>query len=236
MDQPVLSYESLEKLHVRRPVDRISYMSEACTGLFVLDVGCYDETALEKRGTEHWLHGRILASARRVIGIDISEKIPPDGVVSGNNGLILRRDAAGLDLNGIPADEINVLVAGEFIEHIEDPLEFMRAAKRQLDGREMILSTPNGVCFANTLMGIIGREVQHPDHLHNFTYKTLNTVCLRAGFRSWEIIPYRFYATEMIMASTGAKKLFVRFVQSCIRLVERCFPLLSFGYIVRIRV
>ena len=236
MDQQDLTYESLEKLRVRRPVDRLGYIAEACSGRFVLDVGCYDETALEKRGTEHWLHGRILERARRVVGIDISEKIPEEGVASGAHGLILRRDAASLDLSGIPVEEIDVLVAGEFIEHIENPLAFMRAAKRQLDGREMVLSTPNGACFANTLMGSIGREVQHPDHLHNFTYKTLNTVCLRAGFRSWEIIPYRFYATEMILASKGPKKLFVRFVQSCIRVVERCFPLLSFGYIIRIKV
>ena len=236
MDQQSLSYESLERLRVRRPVDRLAYIAEACTGRFVLDVGCYDETALEKRGTGHWLHGRILERARRVVGIDISEKIPPEGVVSGANAVILRRDAASLDLSGIPVEEIDVLVAGEFLEHIENPLEFLRAAKRQLDGRELLLSTPNGVCFANTLMGSIGREVQHPDHLLNSTYKTLNTLCMRAGFRSWEIIPYRFYATEMIMASKGPRKRFVQLVQSCIRMVEFCFPLLSFGYIIRIRV
>lgn len=236
MNQPVLSYESLEKLRVSQPVDRLDYMSTACEGKVVLDIGCFDETALGKRGTPHWLHGRILAKASRVIGIDISDKIPEDGIASGANGLILRRDAARLDLDGIAVEDIEVAVAGEFIEHIENPLEFLRAAKRTLDGRELVLSTPNGVCFANTLMGAIGCEVQHPDHLLNFTYKTLNTACLRAGFRSWEIIPYRFYATEMILASTGPKKQFVQFVQSCIRVVERLFPLLSFGYVVRIRV
>ena len=236
MDQVALSYESLEKLRVVRPVERLSYMADACRGKVVLDIGCFDETALVKRGTPHWLHGRILANASRVVGIDISDKIPDEGIASGDNGLILRRDAALLDLDGIAVDEIEVAVAGEFIEHIENPLEFLRAVKRKLDGRELVLSTPNGVCFANTLMGMIGREVQHPDHLLNFTYKTLNTACLRAGFRSWEIIPYRFYATEMIMASSGSKKLFVQFVQSCIRVVERLFPLLSFGYVVRIRV
>ena len=115
-------------------------------------------------------------------------------------------------------------------------MEFLRELRRKLPGREFVLSTPNGVCFANTLMGTIGREVQHPDHLQNFTYKTLNTMCMRAGFQSWEIIPYRFYATEMILASSGAKKRFVGLVQGCIRVVERCFPLLSFGYIVRVRI
>ena len=234
--QTPLKYESLEKLHVPRPIDRLDYIASCCEGRVVLDIGCFDETALEKRGTEHWLHGRILTQATRVTGIDISDKLPDEGLETGPNGRILRRDAARMDLQGIDSDSIDVVVAGEFIEHLEHPLQFFREVRQKLPGREFILSTPNGVCFANTVMGTIGREVQHPDHLHNFTYKTLNTMCLRAGFQSWEIIPYRFYATEMILASTGAKRWFVRLVQGCIRVVECCFPLLSFGYIVRIRV
>ena len=97
------------------------------------------------------------------------------------------------------------------------------------------MSTPNGESFANTLMGKISREVQHPDHLHAFTFKILNMLCLRAGFEGWEIIPYRFYATEMILQSHGVKRALVRFVEGTIRVIERCFPLLSFGYVVRIR-
>lgn len=236
MDQPVLTYETLEKLRPRSPVERLDYIADACAGRTVLDIGCYDETALMKRGTPHWLHGRILDRATRVVGIDISDRIPDEGFTSGSNGVIYRRDAATLDLAGLDVDDVEVAVAGEFIEHIENPMEFLRAAKRQLDGRELILSTPNGVCFANTLMGSIGREVQHPDHVLNATYKILNTLCLRAGFRSWEIIPYRFFATEMILASRGPKRVLVQCVQAGIRIVERCFPLLSFGYIVRIRV
>ena len=231
-----LTYASLERIHVGRPVERLSWISDACARKVVLDIGCFDETALGKRGTPHWLHGRLLAKASRVIGIDISDKIPNAGVVSGANGVILKRDAAKMDLWGIDVKCVDVAVAGEFIEHIENPLDFFRSVKNSLSGCDFILSTPNGVCFANTLMGCIRREVQHPDHLHNFTYKTLNTMCMRAGFQAWEIVPYLFYATEMIMASGGVKKVFVQLVQSCIRAVEWCFPLLSFGYIVRIRV
>ena len=106
--------------------------------------------------------------------------------------------------------------------------------KTRFAGRELFISTPNGVSFANTLLGLIGREVQHHDHLHNFTYKILNTLCIRAGFNSWEIIPYRFYATEMILNSSGAKRVFVSMVERSIKLVEQMFPLLSIGYILRI--
>ena len=46
--------------------------------------------------------------------------------------------------------------------------------------------------------------------------------------------PYRFYATEMILNSSGAKRVFVTLLESSIRLVERLFPLLSFSYILHI--
>jgi hypothetical protein len=82
---------------------------------------------------------------------------------------------------------------------------------------------------------LVGREVQHPDHLHNFTFKILNTLCLRAGVESWTIVPYRFFATEMILRSHGPKRWLVLGVERCIRVVEWLFPLLSFGYIVRAR-
>ncbi len=230
-----LTYETLEKLSVRRPVDRLSFMTDICRGKTVLDVGCLDETALIKRDTEHWLHGRISTVAKSVIGIDISEHIPPEGLSTGPNSVIYRGNGVNPLPETLGGREIDVIVAGEFIEHIESPLEFFRNLKASFPGRELVVSTPNGPSFANTLLGLIGREVQHRDHIHVFTYKILNTLCLRAGFVEWEIIPYRFYATEMILQSSGAKRVFVRFVEASIRLVERMFPLLSFGYVVRLR-
>jgi SAM-dependent methyltransferase len=216
-------------------VDRLAYIAERCRGKTVLDVGCFDETALQKRNTEHWLHGRIAAVARRVVGVDSSSAIPAEGIVTAPNAVIHRGDGVDLDPAILASERFDVIVAGEFIEHIESPSRFFRNLRQAFAGREFVLSTPNGVAFANTLMGTIGREAQHHDHVHNFTFKTLNTLCLRAGFDDWEIIPYRFFATEMLLASHGVKRACVLGVERSIRIVERMFPLLSFGYVVRIR-
>ncbi len=230
-----LTYETLERLAVRKPVDRLSFIADLCRGKTVLDVGCLDETALVKRDTEHWLHGRIGTVAKDVVGIDISEQIPPDGLVTGPNSVIRRGNGVDPRPEDLGGREVEIVVAGEFIEHIDAPLEFFRNIRASFPGRELVISTPNGPSFANTLLGMIGREVQHRDHLHVFSYKILHTLCLRAGFEDWEIIPYRFYATEMILQSHGLKRTFVRIVEASIRVVERMFPLLSFGYVVRIR-
>ena len=236
MNEPpaTLKYETLEPLKVRAPVDRLDFISEACRGKRVLDLGCLDETALAKRDTDHWLHGRIGRLATTVVGIDSSDQVPEEGLVTGANSTILKGDATDPDLSRIDA-EIDVIVAGEFIEHIDSPSEFFQAMKRRFPGRELIISTPNGLAFANTLLGLIRREAQHPDHIHVFTFKILNTLAARAEFQSWEITPYRFYATEMILNSTGPKRALTVVVERLVRIVEGFFPLLSFGYVVRAR-
>ena len=230
-----LRYETLERVRVSRPVDRLTFIAEACRGKHVLDLGCLDETALVKRDTEHWLHGRLGAVSAEVTGIDSSDSVPPEGLITGPNSKILKGDATDPKLPAGKDEEIEVIVAGEFIEHIESPLEFFQAMKRRFPGRELVISTPNGPSFANTLLGTIGREAQHPDHVHVFTFKILNTLAKRAGFETWEIRPYRFYATEMLMNSNGTKRAAALVIERVIRIVERLFPLLSFGYIVRAR-
>lgn len=231
---PALRYETLERIAVPRPVDRVSFIAGCCRDKNVLDIGCLDETALQKRVTDEWLHRQIAEVAREVTGIDSSERLPDEGIVTGRNSRILKGNGVDPDHKLFEAEAIDIIVAGEFIEHLESPLEFLRNLKRRFPGRELVISTPNGASFANALLGTIGREAQHPDHLLTSTYKTLNTLCARADCRAWEIIPYRFYATEMLLQSAGAKKLLVQSVERFIRAVERAFPLRSFGYIVRI--
>ena len=230
-----LTYDTLEQLQVSRPVDRLSFIAELCRGKRVLDLGCLDETAVVKHDTEHWLHGKIAGVAASLIGIDSSDRVPPEGLQTGPNCIIVKGDATDPEGPRLVDDEIEIIVAGEFIEHIEAPLEFFRTMQRRFPGRELVISTPNGLSFANTLLGMAGREAQHPDHIQIFTFKILNTLCARAPFKTWEIRPYRFYATEMILKSRGGKCSLAIFVQRFVRIVEWMFPLLSFGYVVRAR-
>ncbi len=65
MAHPDLKYETLERIEVSRPVDRLAYIVELCRSKRVLDIGCLDETAIIKKDTEYWLHGRIAEVAAR---------------------------------------------------------------------------------------------------------------------------------------------------------------------------
>jgi hypothetical protein len=103
-----LNYDPLERLHLRKPVDRVAFIAEECRNKRVLDIGCYDETALVKRDTEHWLHGRISAVAKSVVGIDISAEIPPEGIETGPHSRIMRGNGAKPEVD----EDIDIIVAG----------------------------------------------------------------------------------------------------------------------------
>ena len=229
-----LKYATLERIVVPRPVERLSFIVDLCRDKNVLDIGCLDETAIAKQDTTEWLHRRIGAVARSVVGIDSSETLPDGGLVTGPNARIVKGDGTNPDPALFDAQAIDIIVAGEFIEHLENPLDFLRNMKSRFPGRQLVLSTPNGTSFANGQLGLIGCEAQHPDHLLTSTYKTLNTLCRRSGCAGWRIIPYRFYATEMLLESSGFKALAVRTVEKLVRAAERVFPLRSFGYVVHI--
>lgn len=229
-----LSYQPLERLRLPRPVNRSAFIVERCRGRRVLDLGCYDETALVKRDAGEWLHSKIAEVATSVIGIDNSSALPPEGVSTGPSSRIIRGDVTALAAS-LPADaQPEVIVAGELIEHLADPTAFLRQIKSQFDGRQFVASTPNATQISNVLLGLAYRESNHQDHLHVFSFKTLTTLCTRAGFAEWQLIPYHVQYTEMALRAKGMRRTMVQAAQTLVGGAEIAFPLLSSGYIINV--
>lgn len=225
-----LDYTPLERLRVPRPVRRVPYVAGRCAGKHVLDLGCYDETAQAKRGTGHWLHEEIGRVARSVLGVDSSDAIPAGGVATGPASRIVRGDVMALvEIAG--ERPVEVVVAGELIEHLPRPLEFLAMLRETFPGRELILTTPNATSLTNVLIALASRESNHPDHLQLFSFKTLNTLALRAGLDRWRIVPYLMYYTEMKLRTGGVKARLVGLAERAVNLAERAFPLLAGGLI-----
>lgn len=228
-----LSYTPLERVRIPRAVQRIPWIVGRCRGRAVLDLGCFDETASVKRATDDWLHGQLAAASDQVLGIDSSPELPDGGLVTGPRSRIVRGDAAALEVPaGTPVD---VIVAGELIEHLPDALGFLRALRRRFPGRELIATTPNATSLTNALLAATGRESAHRDHLQIFSVKTLNTLCVKAGLESWDILPYHVYFTEMALRSRGAARRGVLLAQRAINIAEGLFPMLSGGLILHAR-
>jgi hypothetical protein len=230
-----LRYEPLERLEVPAPVDRVGYIVERCCDKNVLDLGGYDETATDKHGTADWLHGAIGGVARSVIGVDSSSKIPNEGVKTGPNSKIVRGDVTALDPALWGEWKPDMIVAGELLEHLPNALGFLIGLKRLFPRQPLILSTPNATSLTNGLLGAASRESNHHDHLQIYSYKTLNTLCLRAGLDDWQVVPYHVKFTEMAMRMDGITRRLVLGAETVVGWLETAFPLLAGGVILDVK-
>jgi 2-polyprenyl-3-methyl-5-hydroxy-6-metoxy-1,4-benzoquinol methylase len=231
-----LHYTPFERLDVPRPVDRLAHIARLCQGQVVLDLGAMDETAfVRKRGSGAWLHEEIARTARRVIGVDVSSAVPPEGLTTAPDARIERGDILDLAAFVARLDVVpDVVVAGELIEHLDNPLAFLSGlvGVPALAGKRLILSTPNATALHNVLIGLGNRESAHQDHLCILSYKTLTTLMSRAGYADWRIVPYRSEFAEMKLRNAGLRRTVVVAGEQVIRTAEWLFPLLSFGLVV----
>lgn len=228
-----LKYIPLEKIYIGKPVQRIDFIASSCKEKYVLDLGCYDETALAKKNTGTWLHEEIAKVAKFVYGIDNANPLIENEISTGTNSKIVYGDVN--EIKKLADFNPDIIVAGELIEHLPNVLNFFKNIKQFYGGKELICSTPNAASYTNSKLSLIKRESCHKDHLQIYSFKTLNTLCLLTGFDDWEIIPYHVYFTEMILGSAGLKRIIVKSVEKIINVLERIFPLASGGLILYIR-
>jgi SAM-dependent methyltransferase len=225
---PKLIYQPMEYISIVKPVDRIRYIESVCRGKRVLDLGCWDETALSKIETPFWLHSRIASVASDVIGIDNSSAISAEGIRF-KNSIIYKGDIT--DRTIISGYDIDIIVAGELIEHLPNTMAFFEMLKATYPGKQLLCTTPNATSISNIILGIFSRESTHRDHLSIYSYKTLTSLCERAGFTEYQIRPYFVKYTELILRQKGIRRSSAQFIERLINSLEYFTPILAGGYV-----
>lgn len=234
-----LQYNPLEYIRIPRPVGRIAFVVDMVRHKTVLDLGALDETAYaDKAETRFWLHREICAAALKVYGVDNSDLIPEGGLTPFPKSVIFKEDVYRLERVLHKIGDVDIIVAGELIEHLPNPLSFLRSIKGidSLQGKDLLITTPNATSLHNILLGVIKRESTHVDHLSVYSFKTLNTLCKKAGFESWTIIPYHVSFPETILRARGTRRLIAVLLEAMVNFWEHAFPLLSGGWIVQIKI
>lgn len=231
-----LNYTPTEKLDVPRPVERLEYIANICINKHVLDLGCFDETALVKEGSGAYLFQKISDVSALHIGVDNSKLLPDEGITYAPNIKILKGDIYDLKTMALEQYDFDVIVAGELIEHLPNTLAFFQNLKRDFPGKRLVCSTPNTTSFSNALLALFKRESCHVDHFQVYSFKSLNTLCRAAGFKSWKIIPYHVKFTEMIMGAGAGKKQLVQVSEKVINGIEYLFPMTGGGYLIDVEI
>jgi hypothetical protein len=170
-----------------RLTQRREFILERCSGRRVLHLGCVDRPFLERKlASGELLHADIVNRAAMVVGVD--------------------SDAAGLRLfeqlgwRAVEADverfpeldfDVDLVVAGEIIEHLSNPGMFLQSlAERVPPSTEVILTTPNAYSARKYWRYLLGHEQVHPDHVAYYSPLTLREIVRRYGYDVLEEYPY----------------------------------------------
>ena len=176
-------------------VDRITYLTELSRGRRVIHVGFVDtgcQTMQAQAGS--WLHGHLNEVASSLVGIDVNASGVAEAAAAGYEAYAADcRDPealAALDL--APAQ---LVIAGEVIEHLDDPGAFLAGLQTLVaPGGQLVVTTPNAYGLFNVLASLARREINHPDHVMMFTWRTLTNLGSRHG---WEPVETRVYVPSV---------------------------------------
>lgn len=134
----------------------------------VLDVGCGG--------------GAFLAGARslgwRVVGVEPDRRAVEVARVA--RGLDVR--AGTLEEQRFAADRFDAVTSSHVIEHVHDPLGFLRECGRVLKpGGRIVVVTPNTESLGRRRLGAAWIGLDPPRHLHLFSCATMRRLAVRAG-------------------------------------------------------
>ncbi len=187
----------------REPVARrVDYLAELAAGRRVLDVGMV-EHSMEIAQQAGWLHGRLAAAASYCLGIDILE-----GPIEA-----LRSEGYNVKVCDITKDKLEdtfeVIVAGEVIEHLDEPAALFRAAARLLtpDGR-LVVTTPNPFAIHRAWQGLRGQFKDSVDHVAMFSASNIVELAERADLvlLSWRGVRLKTMSTPRGRAQAGVRR------------------------------
>ncbi len=178
---------------------RTEMLVQDCAAKRVLHLGCADfPFTEEKLANGTMLHGALKKVASELYGSDLHvaslslmrENFP-------NCVFFEPRDTPG-DI----ASKIDVVVAGEILEHVCNFSEFGTELRSYCKNHaELIVTTPNAYSFKGAARALAGREAQHPDHLSLSSPSTLKRLFGQFGF---QCIAEQFYNSQSRGGSMSA--------------------------------
>lgn len=174
-----------------RLVDRAEFLIDRARGKRIVHLGFADVglTEVKRRGGT-WLHAQLAEVASDAVGIDLDE----DAVIRARSlGYAAhvadcQRPGALAALGLAPAE---LAVAGELIEHLDLPGAFLDEVGSLIcAGGSLVITTPNAQRLTNVVGALVGRDIVSGEHVGWHSWKTLDTLLHRHGWRLEELAYY----------------------------------------------
>jgi len=169
-------------------IDRLSYIEDFCRDKKVIHLGFADHLPLisEKILNNNWLHSRIINVASKCIGIDVDkDAIEYIQKHYSYPDLYLHNIITDAVLPAITNDQWDVMVLGEIVEHLDNPVAFLAELHKKYGKniKQLIVTVPNALDFTNIRMAKNHKEAINSDHRFWFTPYTLARVAVAGGWQ-----------------------------------------------------
>ena len=208
-------------------------------GKDVIDVGFVDQfrmTTKHAQGT--WLHADVAVNAARAVGIDADDEGVDLARRLGFTAYLADCEDES-ELRGLGLEPADVVLAGELLEHLDQPGRFLEGAKVLLRPRgRLLITTPNAVSMTNFVSSLMYREFVNPDHVAWFSWHTLKTLLGRHGWEIDHVAYYGFPRVPMPSSAPRGERARARVFntyQRAARPIFRLRPTLADGLIVSAR-
>lgn len=175
-----------QKILPRNCVNREQHIEQLLSkSRSALHVGCTDAPFTEQLlNTGDLLHHRLLQIAEdKVTGFDISLKNLKALQKAYPKSKFVHGDAELLGSYFIE-ERFDLIVAGEILEHLSNPGQFLSGCNEILDENgTIVLTVPNAFGARRLVHNLLGVENYHPDHTFYFSENTIRTLAARFGLR-----------------------------------------------------
>jgi 2-polyprenyl-3-methyl-5-hydroxy-6-metoxy-1,4-benzoquinol methylase len=144
----------------------------------VLDLGCVGQS-LASPDSPMWLHGFLVKHAGSVLGVDLLQK--EVDALNKRGFHVVCADVATLRLQ----ETFDVIVAGDLIEHLSNPGQFLDRVVEHLRPRGcLLLTTPNPLTIVRFFQILLtGRMDVNPEHTCWYTQPVIEELARRSGLK-----------------------------------------------------
>jgi hypothetical protein len=175
LTQSFAGYSSKEELLLR-------FVRGRCV-LHLGAIGCTSaSTAAKIAAAPHSIHS-LLSSVSTCVGVDTDAEGVRALTEAGVFDNLITADVQRLSSNEIPLPTIDVIVAGDVIEHLSNPGSMLDSLYA-IGGREtrLIVTTPNALGLPNFLRYSVNRWTDGEDHVCSFNRDSLGNLLRRHGW------------------------------------------------------
>ncbi len=157
------------------------YLKKFIIDKSVLDCGVAGDKDVSMESS-HWVHRIIHDNAKSTLGIDY-DKTAVEKLKRNGYGCVYG-DCQNFNLHR----KFDVIFAGELIEHLENPGQFLDCAKKHLNnGGLLIITTPNQFSMVRHIASCFGLLNENREHVMVHNEKTITNLLERKGFKVKEV-------------------------------------------------